>query len=299
MDGFTYKIKGWADGFFIKRDALKNRAGKPPWISVRTHHDGYAIRQISVSPGGTEAYGAFILIAAVVAKTDTEHGRLVDDGHVLTPERLAVRTGFPAAGFARAAVVLEAVGWLARIPVPGGVKGSFDIIPVTLEKTGLMELPPIPEPPAILIPPDGTLGPVQIHSGDTPETRRNPAGDSPDNRRPTVRYDTDGTVRTDGTNEEKEEPPPNPPPPGMGESTPLILILEKLSFPSGITTREQRKTKKAAGILALKGAAPDDVTDRWDTLKVKYPQRPPTLEALVRHWDALAPQGPTLDWEGV
>ena len=128
----TYRIKGWSDDVFLKRDAVRGKK-PPPWVSIPTSMDGLGMRTLATTKGGVEAYGAFIMIVAIVARLDTEGGHLIDGDHVLDAALLAKRTGCPEAAFDRAIPLLESVGWLLAANLPhlaaSSACGTLDLAP--------------------------------------------------------------------------------------------------------------------------------------------------------------------------
>ena len=114
----TYRIKEW-NRYFVKSGAM--RRGKPPWVSVTTNHSGYGFRSLAAMPGGAEIYAAFIMIVTVVARTDTEDGRLIDDTRIVDAHHLALRTGFPKSLFRKALPILSDIGWLVSCQCPDSV----------------------------------------------------------------------------------------------------------------------------------------------------------------------------------
>lgn len=111
----AYRVKDWARHYENNR----TRAVRiMRWIPVPNKHDGEGIRQILDQSDGIVIYGCWHLILQVASKMPTRGLLVRGDGSPMTPDALAVRTGWrTAADFARALAFLASpqVAWLEEV----------------------------------------------------------------------------------------------------------------------------------------------------------------------------------------
>ncbi len=247
----TYRIKDWDDDRFLKRDAL--RSSKPPWISVPTDHGSRGIGALAATEGGGAAYGAFVLIVAVVARCDTKGGRLVDeDGRAIDPAELSLRTRFPAALFDVAIPILERVGWLVKC---SGSTGSATHCRKSASKT-----------------PD-TCGKDEVCM---PTTVQDSTG----------QYSTVGAAAEVPQKIGKDGRRPR-------STDPLWNELAAIWFPSGVTDSDRTRVGKLVRGFKAKRALLVEIRERLERYTAKWPNAAATPEALLKHWDQFGPPAAT------
>jgi hypothetical protein len=98
----VYWIKDWPDYYEVS-DSRKV-GGPLTWVAMRTKHDGKGFRRVAARADRSDLLAAWVLIVQVTAKLPKHlRGWLVDaKGIPLTPEDLALKTGWPEAVFERA-----------------------------------------------------------------------------------------------------------------------------------------------------------------------------------------------------
>lgn len=119
-----YRIAQWDAHFETdetrKRDTLR-------WLPMPNKHDGLGFRTVAAQRNAAELYAAWLLMLQLASKAKRgQRGRLVRDGHPLTAEDMAIMTGFPKEGFAKALTFFSQpkVSWIEIEPAPDQPAGS-------------------------------------------------------------------------------------------------------------------------------------------------------------------------------
>lgn len=107
----TYRIKDWDPVFECYR--TRERTGPLSWIQIPTKQDALGFRILMSSPEGVKAYGIFIALVQVAAKTP-ERGTLADEHGAMSCKSLAFRIGCGEAVMREAMEVLtsQEIGWV-------------------------------------------------------------------------------------------------------------------------------------------------------------------------------------------
>jgi hypothetical protein len=101
-----YKIRDWEKSF-DHRDTARTE-GPLKWVKVPTKTDTYGFRRIAMEKDATDILAAWYLILGIAAKQErNERGLLSRGGEPLTPEDLAMMTGFNSRIFARTLAFLS------------------------------------------------------------------------------------------------------------------------------------------------------------------------------------------------
>lgn len=96
----VYRIRNWNETY---ETAETRKLERLRWVPVPNKHDGLGYRRIVAQKDGVQLFAAWVLLLEVASKgPKAERGILARDGKPLTPEGLALMTGFPAAIFHRA-----------------------------------------------------------------------------------------------------------------------------------------------------------------------------------------------------
>ena len=108
-----YRIANW-EASFETYETKKLTHLK--WVPVPNKHDGLGFRRLAAQKNRCELFAAWNLILQVASKgrKDIERGMLIRDGRPLTPEDLAIMTGFPEPIFETALEFFSSsvMGWL-------------------------------------------------------------------------------------------------------------------------------------------------------------------------------------------
>lgn len=107
-----YVVANWADKFETYES---RKLANLTWVATPNKHDGLSFRRMASQKNKCDLYAAWNLILQVASKSKkSERGRLIRDGQGITPDDLAIMTGFPASIFANAFEFFSSpkIGWL-------------------------------------------------------------------------------------------------------------------------------------------------------------------------------------------
>jgi len=142
----TYRIKDWDATFENYRSRERN--GSLSWVQIPTKQDGYVFRKLMSSDDGVRAYGIFIALVQIAAKTP-ERGTLADDRGPMTTSSLAFRIGCGEAVMREAMQVLmsQDVGWVIG-DAPDAHPSTTRVPPVNHPTTTEIPFPSFPSVPS-------------------------------------------------------------------------------------------------------------------------------------------------------
>lgn len=107
------RIKDWNKHFETAQSRKIQNA--LPWFAVPTKHDGKGFRKLMRHENGVSLYGAWILIAAVSAKSPIR-GYLIDIDGPLTADDISLKTDAPIATITEAvSVLVNDIGWMEEV----------------------------------------------------------------------------------------------------------------------------------------------------------------------------------------
>lgn len=110
----TYRIKDWS-AHFENSETARYKTLK--WVPVPNKHDGKGFGRIAKLKNAPEIYAAWHLILQIASKMPVR-GTLKDEDGDLTPEDMAVMTGFPEKIFkdALSVLIMPKIAWIEQFP---------------------------------------------------------------------------------------------------------------------------------------------------------------------------------------
>lgn len=119
-----YRITDW-DVHFETDETRKRESLR--WVPMPNKHDGLGFRLVASQRNAAELYAAWVLMLQIASKAKRgQRGVLARDGEALTADDMAIMTGFPKDGFARALTFFtqKKVGWITVEHTPDSPAGS-------------------------------------------------------------------------------------------------------------------------------------------------------------------------------
>ena len=109
--GTVLVIKDWARHFEIAQS--RKISNNHRWFPCPNKHDGKSFRRIAAHRSGTDIFTAWVLMCQVASKCE-RRGILMDEDGPISPEDIALKTGFPQHIFDLAIPILldSKIGWL-------------------------------------------------------------------------------------------------------------------------------------------------------------------------------------------